>query len=614
MSFVIADPEMVTAAAADLAGIRSTLGAAVEAAAGPTTGVAAAAADEVSAAIAHLFGAYGQEFQALNGRAAAFHAELVRLLNGGAASYLSAEVVNVEALLGQSLNGGAAAAADPLSGLLGSILGTSSGGSGSVGGILGGSGGLLDPILFGGTGGLLGPLVGGNGVLTSLVGSGPLGPFFNGVGGEIGVVTSALIGGDGAALLSDQIGGITGALTSLPGLSGLQTLLPGLFPSSGDTTTTPAPGGAWQQLFENTSSNLNALGTAWSEDPFPLLRQVIANQQGYAYTLGQDLSLAIQNLPTELAHLPENIETGIQGFLAFNPGLYAQQFVAGTMNDFHTIGTSLSEAGQDLQIGLAGFPADMQPAYEAFAAGNYNLAVNDATKALLNVFITGFDTSNLNDIRLLGPVADLFPILALPGQDVQGFSNLLPAGSIPAQMTHNLANVLNALTDTSISTTISGTLDPPALVLDANFGLPLSILFGVAGAPVAGLDGLATAGTTIGTGVATGNPFMVVGGLIDAPAVVLDGFLNGETIVDMSLPVTFDVPILGPLNIPVVIHLPFQGLLVPPHPITATVPLEILGVDIPINLTLGGTQFGGLVPTLVNYTSRHLANAITPAA
>lgn len=141
MSFVIADPEMVTAAAADLAGIRSTLGAAVEAAAGPTTGVAAAAADEVSAAIAHLFGAYGQEFQALNGRAAAFHAELVRLLNGGAASYLSAEVVNVEALLGQSLNGGAAAAADPLSGLLGSILGTSSGGSGSVGGILGGSGG-----------------------------------------------------------------------------------------------------------------------------------------------------------------------------------------------------------------------------------------------------------------------------------------------------------------------------------------------------------------------------------------------------------------------------------------------------------------------------------------
>ncbi|EUA87882.1 PE-PGRS family domain protein [Mycobacterium ulcerans str. Harvey] len=38
---------------------------------------------------------------------------------------------------------------------------------------------------------------------------------------------------------------------------------------------------------------------------------------------------------------------------------------------------------------------------------------------------------------------------------------------------------------------------------------------------------------------------MVVGGLIDAPAVVLDGFLNGETIVDMSLPVTFDVPVLG---------------------------------------------------------------------
>ncbi|ORW05999.1 hypothetical protein [Mycobacterium lacus] len=181
-------------------------------------------------------------------------------------------------------------------------------------------------------------------------------------------------------------------------------------------------------------------------------------------------------------------------------------------------------------------------------------------------------------------------------------------------MTHNFGNVITTLTDTSVSTTISGTLYPPALVLGANFGLPLSVLFAVAGAPVAGLDAFATAGTTIGSGIATGNPFMVVGGLIDAPAVVLDGFLNGETIVDMTLPVTFDVPLLGSVNIPVVIHLPFDGLLVPPHPITATVPLNILGIDIPINLTLGGTQIGGLLPALVNSVPRQLADAITPAA
>jgi hypothetical protein len=45
MSFVIASPELVTAAATDLANIASTLGEANAAAATPTTGVLAAAED-----------------------------------------------------------------------------------------------------------------------------------------------------------------------------------------------------------------------------------------------------------------------------------------------------------------------------------------------------------------------------------------------------------------------------------------------------------------------------------------------------------------------------------------------------------------------------------------
>jgi PE family len=65
MSFVIAAPEFVTAAATDLASIGSTLNAAKSAAAAPTTGILAAAEDEVSAAIAAAFSAHGQGFQAL---------------------------------------------------------------------------------------------------------------------------------------------------------------------------------------------------------------------------------------------------------------------------------------------------------------------------------------------------------------------------------------------------------------------------------------------------------------------------------------------------------------------------------------------------------------------
>ena len=71
MSYVIAAPEMMTAVATDLAGIGSYLGEANTAAAASTTRLITAAEDEVSAAIAKLFVAYGREYQAVAGLAAA---------------------------------------------------------------------------------------------------------------------------------------------------------------------------------------------------------------------------------------------------------------------------------------------------------------------------------------------------------------------------------------------------------------------------------------------------------------------------------------------------------------------------------------------------------------
>ena len=56
MSFVIAVPQHVAAAATDLTSIGSTISSANSAASGPTSKVLAAAADEVSAQIAALFG------------------------------------------------------------------------------------------------------------------------------------------------------------------------------------------------------------------------------------------------------------------------------------------------------------------------------------------------------------------------------------------------------------------------------------------------------------------------------------------------------------------------------------------------------------------------------
>jgi PE family len=66
MSSVFVLPESVTDAATDLASLRSTINAAHVLAAGPTTGVLAAADDEVSAAIATFFSEHASAYQALN--------------------------------------------------------------------------------------------------------------------------------------------------------------------------------------------------------------------------------------------------------------------------------------------------------------------------------------------------------------------------------------------------------------------------------------------------------------------------------------------------------------------------------------------------------------------
>jgi len=57
------------------------------AAAGPTTGLVAAAQDEVSTITAQLFGAYGREYQALLQQAAAFHNEFVATLGAAGNAY-----------------------------------------------------------------------------------------------------------------------------------------------------------------------------------------------------------------------------------------------------------------------------------------------------------------------------------------------------------------------------------------------------------------------------------------------------------------------------------------------------------------------------------------------
>src|ERR1700730_15624448 len=80
VSFVVALPEMMSAAATEVASIGSAVATANQGVAGATTGVFAAAEDEVSAAIAALLSAHGQGYQALSAQAATFHEQFVQAL------------------------------------------------------------------------------------------------------------------------------------------------------------------------------------------------------------------------------------------------------------------------------------------------------------------------------------------------------------------------------------------------------------------------------------------------------------------------------------------------------------------------------------------------------
>ncbi len=94
MSFVSTQPAELTAAADNLQGIGLTMTAQNAAAAGPTTGVIPAAADEVSALTATQFATHAEMYQVISAQAAAIHEMFVNTLGVSAGSYAATEAAN----------------------------------------------------------------------------------------------------------------------------------------------------------------------------------------------------------------------------------------------------------------------------------------------------------------------------------------------------------------------------------------------------------------------------------------------------------------------------------------------------------------------------------------
>ncbi len=249
MSLLVAAPELLASAAADLEYMGSALDAAHAAAAGPTTTLAVAGADEVSAAVVAFFAKHAQQYQALAGKVAAFQDRFTATLTASTNSYASAESVNLgqlgqlvssavnlpfqevtgRPLMGDGTNGytnsqGVGTPGGPggwLSGNGGTggtstsdgVAGGAGGAAGLIGnGGLGGTGGWGAP---GGTGGVGGLLSGNGGT------GGPGGPLgTGGTGGNALLFGSGGPGGTGGELALGGAGGRGGLLVGNGGAGG----------------------------------------------------------------------------------------------------------------------------------------------------------------------------------------------------------------------------------------------------------------------------------------------------------------------------------------------------------------------------------------------------------
>ena len=97
MSFLTALPEALQAAAAQLQGLGSTFEAQSSAIAAPTTSIAPAAADEVSALQSQIFSTYGTLYQQISAQATAIQQQIAQNLGLSGGSYGQAEATNAAA-------------------------------------------------------------------------------------------------------------------------------------------------------------------------------------------------------------------------------------------------------------------------------------------------------------------------------------------------------------------------------------------------------------------------------------------------------------------------------------------------------------------------------------
>ncbi|MGV0482157.1 PPE family protein, SVP subgroup [Mycobacterium kansasii] len=227
MSFLQIVPEELTAAATQLGVLGTSLTAQNAAAAAPTTAIAPAAADMVSALQASLFAGYGVLYQQISTEAAALHDQFVNTLGISAGTYGATETLN------------SSAAASPFSGMMSGMSGLMQGMTEAIPDPF--SGGMANIMNIG-----MGNWASATSNLLGLAGGGLLpaeeaaaaDSFLGGEAalGELGVAEAAL--GEGSIAAGVGEASAIGALSVPPSWAGQATLV-------SSTTTGALQGAGW---------------------------------------------------------------------------------------------------------------------------------------------------------------------------------------------------------------------------------------------------------------------------------------------------------------------------------------------------------------------------------
>ncbi len=269
MSFVTTRPAARAAAAGNLQAIGTAMAAQNAAAAAPTTGVAPAAADPVSALQATQFAAYGSLYQQISAQATAIHEMFVHTLQTSADSYDATEAAN-------------SAAAAPSAGGLGATA-LAGAGTGTA---------ATDPS-FG-----LGGLLSNSGILAAMQGA------------NIGSATSEFTG-LGKGYISEPSGVISGSVAPMQAGLVNQTAPAGIAAPAGFATpaATPVSAGVGQ------ASSVGGLSVPpnWAGETAPVSGTARATLAGAGWTAAAPHNPPVTTVPAGLPALA-SAERGGFGF------------------------------------------------------------------------------------------------------------------------------------------------------------------------------------------------------------------------------------------------------------------------------------------------------------